>query len=74
MGKAALGCGVVLLLFLLAVVPAALAEAVTRADFPPRFVFGVGSSAYQVRYNLIDRGLGQIHQFLPWRRGCVWTL
>jgi hypothetical protein len=76
MGKA-LGCGVVLLRLLLAVVPAALAEAVTRADFPPGFVFGVGSSAYQVYAiscvsNSIasrpDRGLGQI-QFLPFHGG-----
>jgi hypothetical protein len=28
----------------------ACAEAIRRADFPPSFVFGTGSSAYQVGY------------------------
>jgi beta-glucosidase len=44
-------CGAVLL-FLLAGVLAAAAPAasITRSDFPAGFVFGAGSSAYQVRY------------------------
>lgn len=61
MGRKALGCAPLLLLLAAAVAPAELSVlglgggaaaasgAVTRADFPAGFVFGVGSSAYQVR-------------------------
>ena len=52
MGKA-LGCAAFLLLAALGggvgAAAAASAADITRADFPAGFVFGVGSSAYQVR-------------------------
>nr|CAB3457572.1 unnamed protein product [Digitaria exilis] len=47
MGKA-LGYVAAVVVLLGAVVPAASTEVITRADFPTGFVFGVGSSAYQV--------------------------
>jgi beta-glucosidase len=47
MRSAALSCAVLLLLLAVAS-PAAAAAAITRGDFPPGFVFGTGSSAYQI--------------------------
>jgi hypothetical protein len=44
--SSALSCAV---LVLLAVASPAPAAAITKGDFPPGFVFGTGSSAYQVR-------------------------
>lgn len=48
MGKALVGSAVFLLLAALGAAGASAAD-ITRADFPAGFVFGVGSSAYQVR-------------------------
>ncbi|KAM0854307.1 hypothetical protein ACQ4PT_050527 [Festuca glaucescens] len=44
----ALSCALLLLLLLLAVASPAAAAAITKGDFPPGFVFGTGSSAYQI--------------------------
>jgi hypothetical protein len=44
--SSALSCVVFLLLAVASPAPAA---AITKGDFPPGFVFGTGSSAYQVR-------------------------
>ncbi|KAG8057364.1 hypothetical protein GUJ93_ZPchr0002g25112 [Zizania palustris] len=51
--KAAVCCAVLLLA---AVSTAATAAAITRGDFPPGFVFGVGSSAYQVEGAVAEDG------------------
>lgn len=61
---------------------AACAEAISRADFPPGFVFGTASSAYQVGYGqkgkksipagMLLVGCLILVNVLPVRRRCQW--